>query len=129
MQCFYFVQLFFAFSFPYYQFCWLFFASPRLGCCTGLRFDEAHSICACFGEAFSFWLEIWVSEAVLYRSSRRQCHIHSFTREYDKCKPSWTGFPTKRRWSLTVFLQASSPTQVIGRDLKSSFNLKTRFSI
>ena len=112
------------FPFCFYYSWWSHSASTILGCCSGICFNEANTLCTSFGEALSYWHEIWICEAVLYWDSGRQCNIQHSPRGHDKLKPPRTGLSGKRRWSLAVLFKASSTTQVIGRDLKDPLNLK-----
>lgn len=89
-----------------------------LGCCIGICFNEANSICPSSWEALTFQFEVRISETVLYRNIRRQRHTHHSPGEHDKRKPPWTGPSVERRWSLAFLLKASSPAQVISGNLK-----------
>lgn len=87
-------------------------------------FNETNTLCSRFGETLSFWHEIRISEAVLHRNSGRYCDTYCTSAEHDKLEPPRKGISSKRCWSLSFFLKASSPAQVISRDLKAPSELK-----
>lgn len=97
------------------------------GCCSGICINEAGTVRTYFGKVVPFRLEIWISQTILHRSSRRQRHSHLITREYDKQKPPTTGLSAKRCRSFPFLLKASSSKQAIGRDLKDQNTIIASF--
>ena len=101
--------------------CWrLSFYSPCPGCCIVISFNEANPFFTGYWETLTFWCELWLCPAILYRNSWRLCHTSCSAGEHDKYKSPRTGFLAQRFWSCTFLLKTSVPTQNTSRDITNS---------
>ncbi len=90
------------------------------GCCIGISFNEANSLCTGYRETLTFWSKLWFCSTILYCNSRRLCHTCCSTGEHDKHKSPRRVFLAKRFWSCTFLLKASIPTQNTSGDITNS---------